>query len=117
MFRVPSLFGLLMSLCLALASGGLAVARVQPPMTAWLDLCAAGAASRIAVDAQGQPVGSIHLCPDCTAAFSFAAMPDQPVLTAPLSVHSRPIVVAPLVTVRAAVPPPIAAARGPPAVI
>lgn len=103
--RVHPLFGLMVSLCLMPMSAGLAVARVQLPMTPRLDLCAEDEASQIADDALGQPVGPIHLYPDCRVAFSFAAMPDQPVLNALAMVHSRPIMVAPPVIVRAAVAP------------
>lgn len=80
--RHRPLFGLFLALCLALTSVSLAVARVQAPMTGWAELC--GTAGAVAVDAEGRPVGPVHLCPDCIAAFAVAD------LAAPLAVALPP---------------------------
>lgn len=72
MMRLRPLSGLFLALCLALTSVSLAVARVQPPMAEWAEICGDRADGPVAVDADGRPVGLVHLCPDCIAAFAFA---------------------------------------------
>jgi hypothetical protein len=80
------LAGLLLALCLALTSVSLAIARAQPPMAEWVEICGDRAEGPVAVDAEGRPVGPVHLCPDCIAAFAYAdlAVP-QPGLLPPQS--------------------------------
>lgn len=73
MMRFRPLTGLFLALCLALTSVSLAVARGQPPMTQWVELC--GTDDRLALDADGRPAGPVHLCPDCVAAFAVAGLP------------------------------------------
>ncbi len=82
MMRHRPLIGLFLALCLALTSVSLAVARVQAPMAGWLELC--GTAGPVAVDADGRPVGAVHLCPDCIAAFAVADLASpQPIALPP----------------------------------
>lgn len=109
------LAGLLLALIVAIASVGLAVARGQPRMVDWVELCG-GNGAEVAVDAQGQPVGMIHLCPDCIAPFAFADL----VLPAPMplppmaSGRAAPPAATPSVALR---PVPGQEARGPPTLI
>ena len=117
MKRFRPLAGLLLALIVAVASLGLAVARVQPPMAewTWVDLCGDGAAE-VAVDAQGQPVGMIHLCPDCIAAFAFASLPLP--AAPPLPPQTAGRVTSPAVLLSVALrPAPEQDARGPPVLI
>ncbi|MBL4928905.1 hypothetical protein [Fuscibacter oryzae] len=110
--RHHPMIGLFLALCLALTSVSLAVARVQAPMAGWVEVC--GTTGAMAVDADGRPVGPVHLCPDCIAAFAVAdlhgAQPDAvpPQGWAHLAVgHLLPSQWAmPLLTVEARGPPP-----------
>lgn len=70
-----SVLSILLAALLALASQSSAVARSHGGGTGGLvlDLCADGAAgSVVVVDARGDPVGPVHLCPDCVAGLAFA---------------------------------------------
>ena len=78
--------GLLLALIVAIASVVLAVARGKPRMVDWVEICG-GDGTEVSVDAQGQPVGIIHLCPDCIAPFSFATL--APVFYTHLDVYKR----------------------------
>lgn len=117
MMRFRPLAGLLLALCLALTSVSLAVARVQPPMQQWVELCDGETGATVAVDADGRPVMPLHLCPDCIAAFAAQQLPAGPLLPA------RPVTRAAPAARLAEVPPapalslPLAEARGPPVLI
>ena len=115
MTRFRPFAGLLLALIVAVASLGLAVARTQPRMAEWLELCGDGSPA-LAVDAQGQPVGMIHLCPDCIAAFATADLPLPAALPLPRQATGRaaPPVLSLSVALR---PAPEPDARGPPVLI
>lgn len=111
MLRVLSAIGL--AVTLALTSVGLAVARVQPPMTEWIEICGSAGGDTLIVDAQGRPVGPTHLCPDCIAAVAAlhlphsATMPAAPAASSQLGrpdAHPQ----------SCGAPPPVPSARGPP---
>lgn len=67
-----------MSLCLLLALTGqsLAVARGAAQPVGEIVLCTGTGPVSVAVDAEGQPVATPHLCPDCLP--GFAAVLDAP---------------------------------------
>lgn len=116
MMRFRPLAGLLLALCLALTSVSLAIARVQPPMSQWVELCGEAGEATVAVDADGRPVMPLHLCPDCIAAFAAADLSAMPALPArPLTRAERLAPAAVLQGLARSVPAP--AARGPPALI
>jgi hypothetical protein len=116
MMRLRPLAGLLLALCLALTSVSLAVARVQPPMSQWVELCGATEGATVAVDADGRPVMPLHLCPDCIAAFAAADLSAMPALPArPMTRAERLAAPAVLTGFARSVPAP--AARGPPSLI
>ena len=107
--------GLLLALIVAIASVGLAVARGQPRMVDWVEICG-GDGTEVAVDAQGQPVGMIHLCPDCIAPFSFATLALPAPMPLPPMASGRAAPPAALLSV-ALRPVPGKAARGPPVLV
>lgn len=72
---------LCLSLALALTSLSLAVARGQGAASGEIVICTGFGLQTIAVDAQGNPTGPAHVCPDGVAALaSLAVLP--PVLPA-----------------------------------
>ena len=114
MMRQHPLIGLFLAPCLALTSVSLAVARVQAPMAGWAELC--GTAGTTAVDADGRPLGPVHLCPDCIAAFAVAD------LATPLPIALPPqgwthVSVGHLLPSQWAMPVLTVEARGPPPVV
>lgn len=59
------MIGLCMALILALTSGGMAVARGQTMAAGTMVLCTGSGPLVVPVDADGQPTGPAHVCPDC----------------------------------------------------
>lgn len=69
--------GLLLALVVAITSQQLALARGQASVAGSMTLCSGGGFITVAVDARGEPVGPVHICPDGIAAF-IAATGDAP---------------------------------------
>lgn len=115
MSRLRPLLGLalalVLALVLALGSVTLAVARVTPPVATTVMLCGSG--EMLALDADGNPVSPLHLCPDCPglvlAALDHVAAP----LPARPATPARALRPGPALA-QAEAPRPAATARGPP---
>jgi hypothetical protein len=73
---------LLLALAFAATSLTMAAARGQPRMAGSVILCTGTGAVAVAVDAEGNPVGPVHLCPDCVLSL-LAATPVPVELSAP----------------------------------
>ena len=56
-------------LVLVLASQSMAQARLMPAAVGQMVICTTDGAKIIGIDAQGQPTGGDHICPDCVLAF------------------------------------------------
>lgn len=91
MSRIRPIATVLFALCLALTSVTLAVARGQAPAVGTIVVCAGGGFQTIAVDADGNPTGPAHICPDAIAAF--VAVDDTPPVVAPVAAELRVSVV------------------------
>ncbi|SMX32013.1 hypothetical protein [Actibacterium lipolyticum] len=63
------LFATLLALTLSLASVTLASARGQAPVSGEIVICSGLGLQTITIDADGNPVGSPHICPDGVASF------------------------------------------------
>jgi len=72
---MTGLLRLAVALVLALTSQQMAVARGQSPVAGAMELCIAGRLATIAVDAEGNPVGPAHICPDAVQALVLSALP------------------------------------------
>lgn len=67
---------ILLSLVLGLASLTMAVARAQSAaVDGQITICSGYGVVSVAVDANGNPVGPVHPCPDCLANFLLATLP------------------------------------------
>ncbi|TCM84602.1 hypothetical protein [Rhodovulum steppense] len=75
MRQIRPLLALGLALGLVLASLGLASARGQPGPVGTLVICTGMGLQAIAVDAQGNPVGPPHICPDGLAALAALMLP------------------------------------------
>lgn len=78
----------LFGLCLALTVGSvtMAVARSQSAVLAGAGtfvICTGYGVTTITLDADGNPVGPVHPCPDCLAGLAACIVPDQTVLPMP----------------------------------
>lgn len=60
-----SAFAVFLTLVLFVTSVAFGAARGQARVAGQVVLCLGGAAVSVAVDQDGQPVGTVHLCPDC----------------------------------------------------
>lgn len=106
------LAALALALVLALTSQGLAVARGQGMAVGSAVICVGGGLAVIALDADGQPVGAPHYCPDGVLSFAAVAAP-----AALAPAPARLIVIAAALPVAQAAPPALnrlPPARGPP---
>lgn len=75
MLPLRRLFALSLALLLAITSQALAVARGAAPASGYAVYCMNGSMVTVAIDADGQPVGEPHLCPDAVAGFAVLAAP------------------------------------------
>jgi hypothetical protein len=64
MLRFRPLFGLFLSLALAATGLTLAAARGAAPAAGQVVLCSGGGLLVVSVDAEGNPTGKPHVCPD-----------------------------------------------------
>ncbi|WP_372604253.1 hypothetical protein [Actibacterium sp.] len=78
---VRPIFTLALALMLAMTSLTLAVARGQAPAVSDVVICSGFGLQVIHLDAEGNPVGAPHICPDGVAAFVSLDVP-QPVVPA-----------------------------------
>ena len=72
----PHIAGAL-ALILVLTSGAMAVARGQTMAAGSIVICAGAGPVSIPVDAEGNPTGPAHICPDCALGLLDAAAPAQ----------------------------------------
>lgn len=110
MLRAFSAFFL--SLILSMTSVTMAVARAQAPVAGQITICSGYGIVIISVDAEGNPTGPVHPCPDCLAGLVLAPAPETPAAHRPdlRSVRHMPLPVGSPVGLRV----PIAKSRGPP---
>jgi hypothetical protein len=114
-FRLASLT--LLCLALVVGSMSMAVARGQSVAAAQagstIEICSGYGVTTITLDAQGNPVGPVHLCPDCLAGLAAYLPPNLPPLAAWASTTRRATLAGDHVAVRAAGVL-VTRARGPP---
>lgn len=111
--RSASFLGLWLSLVLALASVTLAHARGQARIGDTFVLCTGGGAVTVTLDAEGNPTGPAHICPDMALALmaGVAAMPASVPVPQVTSHAEQEAFVA---TLAAPVTLPVGEPRGPP---
>lgn len=113
MIGIRPLIGFFLALTMALTSVSLAAAHAQAPMGEWVEVCSADGTGTVLVDARGNPVTPMHLCPDCVAALAALDLPaHSPGASRPVTRAER-LAPAPLTRAEGRAAPP-AAARGPP---
>lgn len=74
-------FALLSALVLAASSVTMAIARGETRAAGEVVICSGYGLTTITVDASGNPVGTVHICPDMALAM-FAALTDAPLALA-----------------------------------
>jgi hypothetical protein len=81
---MSALSAIFLSLALALASVTMATARAQSASVAGeITICSGYGVVSVAVDADGNPVGPVHPCPDCLAGLHLAMLPTAPATALP----------------------------------
>lgn len=69
---------LLLAVIVAFSSVQMAVARGQAAPAGSMVICAGQGFVTVLVDAEGQPTGAVHLCPDCALSLFSAPLPEIP---------------------------------------
>ncbi len=77
--QIRLFLALMLSMVLGLVSGTMAVARVGAIGVTEVTLCSGAGVVTVALDADGNPTGPMHPCPDCLAGFGLAVVPVLPV--------------------------------------
>lgn len=75
MLRLRSLLAIALSCVLVLTGGAMAAARGQAGPAGQMVICSGGAVVMVAMDADGKPVGPVHICPDCALTLLAAVVP------------------------------------------
>ncbi|THD81523.1 hypothetical protein E7811_16585 [Aliigemmobacter aestuarii] len=115
MNRFQTILALLLALMLSLTSVTMAVARGQATGGEAMVICSGYGVVTITLDEDGNPVGPVHLCPDCLAGLGLAVLPDAPTVQRPASRSAAVVAVARALPAGASLPLP--KARGPPAAV
>jgi hypothetical protein len=108
-------------LCLALAVSSVTLATAQAQSAALygsreIVICAGYGTTTITLDANGNPVGPVHLCPDCLAGLVSYLPPNLPALT--LLLHGAKRIALPFTALTLTSHQTVAnPARGPPALL
>ena len=82
MNKLRSYLAVMLSLMLVQTGSAMAQARMMNPATGEMVLCTGNGPVAVPVDAQGQPTGKSHVCPDCALAV-VAVLIEQPTLSKP----------------------------------
>lgn len=78
-----------LALIIALTSGAMAVARGQTTAAGSIVLCTGTGPLTVQVDADGQPIGPVHICPDCALGLFDAASSTAPTFLTPALASAR----------------------------
>lgn len=88
MTRFTRLLAVSLALLIAVTSQQMALARaVTTDVTGQVVLCTGQGLTTVAVDAQGNPTGPVHICPDCAMSFMEAVAPSAGLT--PIVVHMQ----------------------------
>ncbi|HKL54704.1 MAG TPA: hypothetical protein VJ893_01145 [Roseovarius sp.] len=86
MMGLRAYLGIALALVMVLAGQALAVARTAPDAAGQIEICTGTGPVMVMVDAEGQPTGATHICPECALALFQAITPsDSTVLPRRLS--------------------------------
>lgn len=108
----PSFAAIAMALLLVLTAQSMAVARGMPAVAGAVVLCTGAGPVTILTDAEGQPLGPAHICPDCTLSLILALGQAAPGAAPPSGQAARVLLPAAVRPAARAVHP--FRARGPP---
>lgn len=74
MTQVRTYLAVALALVLTLTAQGMALARTAPDPAGQMVLCTGTGPVTVLVDAEGQPTGAVHICPECALSlFQMAA--------------------------------------------
>ena len=82
--RSHPLTALALALLLVLTAQSMAVARGMPGAAGSIVLCTGSGPVTILTDAEGQPIGPAHVCPDCTLSLIVTVAHAAPEASCPL---------------------------------
>jgi hypothetical protein len=113
--RNHPLVAIALALLLVLTAQSMAVARGMPGAAGSIVLCTGSGPVTILTDADGQPVGPSHVCPDCTLSLIVAVAQAAPSVAHPMGRAEAVVLPLPRVALPQQVNP--FSARDPPAVV
>lgn len=112
MTRTRPFSAFLLCALVALTGGTMAVARGQAASAGQIVICTGSGPVTVDVDTRGQPVGPVHICPDCVMSLLAAVAGGEPDVAAPERVHAlrfdlpqRAAIGRPMTVPRARAPP------------
>ncbi|MGR3507073.1 MAG: hypothetical protein ACU0B7_14525 [Paracoccaceae bacterium] len=82
--RFRPFFAIALALLLVLTAQSMAAARGMSGVSGSVVLCTGTGPVTILTDADGQPVGPAHICPDCTLSLIVALAGDAPLVLHPI---------------------------------
>ncbi|WP_239113232.1 hypothetical protein [Shimia biformata] len=100
---------------LVLTGHSMAIARGMPGAAGWMELCTGTGPVMVAMDADGQPTGESHICPDFSLSLLDHVAPTEAVAP-PVALRFTTILSAPAPRSEGLTPR-TAKARGPPAIL
>ncbi len=116
MIALTRLFGLTLALLIAVTSQQMAMARgMTKDAAGQVILCTGQGPTVVTLDAQGNPTGPLHICPDCALTFA-DCVPSVSTLAMQV-VHIETLPQTPARTLQNTVIPTASHARGPPLIV
>lgn len=113
MTRYARLLAFTLALLIAVTSQQMAMARgMAKDANGEVVLCTGQGTLTVALDSSGNPMGPVHICPDC--ALTFMAFADAPLAATVVVVHMRTLAQTPARALQSPVIPTALRARGPP---
>jgi len=109
------LVAICLALLLVLTAQSMAAARGMPGVAGSIVLCTGSGPMIILTDAEGQPVGPAHICPDCALSLVVAVADTPPLVAHPMG-RAETLQVPPLFVALPRIAQPFSA-RDPPAVL
>ncbi|AKS46855.1 hypothetical protein SAMN05444287_1979 [Octadecabacter temperatus] len=104
---------LTLALLIAVTSQQMAMARgMARDASGQVILCTGQGVMTVTLDAQGEPMGPVHICPDC--ALTLMAFADAPIAAESAAIHIQTLAHTPVTALQIPVVPTRTQARGPP---
>ena len=111
--RMNRILTLTLALLIAVTSQQMAMARgMARDVSGQVILCTGQGVKTVPLNAQGEPMGPVHICPDC--ALTLMAFTDAPIIVENAVIYIQTLMQTPVTTLQNPVIPTSTQVRGPP---